>query len=189
MNKLRNPEVTVVNPVEIDLAVEQIRQLMAQMTWLTHPFHIAQRFIEDKDGNKFYYPETYVKSADNKTYHRLTPDNEYKGMLFFYVGKSVNDYSNQTVEYPVAMIFSCNLEKIDKDKLKNYLFTQELITEARKKINSNIMNFMFDCQIVSEVRDIREVYQEFTLNDIEQYNRLPLQCFRIDLKIKITEEC
>ena len=51
------------------------------------------------------------------------------------------------------------------------------------------MNFDFDYKILSETRDLREVYKEFVLDDIEQYNRAPLQCFRIDLSIRVQEDC
>lgn len=198
MTNLQNKVFEVTNPIEIDKACEDIRQMLKNnISWISHPFHIAQRFLkrDSTSGRSFYYPETYVKelNQNNYNYHRLTPDNDYQGMLFFMVGAGRNDFaSNQQnfITYPVGIIFSCNLELIDKTKLTTeYLFTQELIRSVRKELTNGMINFDFDYTIVSETRDLRECYREFTLEDIEQYNRAPLQCFRIDLQIRIQEDC
>ena len=108
------------------------------------------------------------------------------------VGKGLNDYNANEfnfLKYKVGIIFSVNLKLIDKTKLEKGLFTQELIRESRRKLTEASILFDFDYKIESETRDLREVYREFQLDDLEQYNRAPLQCFRFDLEITVQEQC
>lgn len=196
LSNLQNKSFDVVAPVEIDKACERLRSLLStDLSWISHPFHIAQRFYNEEGGRAFYYPETYCKSAqsDNYSYHRLTPDSAYTGMLFFMVGAGKTDFGAREanyVTYPVSIIFSVNLELINKTRLVNEgLFTQSLIKSARRVLTNGMFNFDFEYKVISETRDLKEVYREFSLNKIEQYNRAPMQCFRIDLSVTIQEEC
>ena len=201
MVNLQNREIVVESPVEIDKACDDIRKQLATIPWVSHPYHIAQRFYrkDSKSGKTFYYPETYVAvstdSGDDNPknpYHRLTPDIDYTGMFFFYVGDETNDYNTNEsnfLTYPVSIIFSANLELIDEEKLKHSLFTQELIRDVRRILTENELRFDFRYKLTKVSRDLRTVYREFVLQDIEEYNRPPIQCFRFDLTITIKELC
>lgn len=194
MTNLQDKPVVVNNPVEIDRACNDIRLQLANLPWVSHPYHIAQRFYRKENQKSFYYPETYAGGADGKyRYHRLTPDNDYSGMFFFIVGREVMDNFNANkrnfLTYEVGIVFSCNLELIDKSKLELGLYTQELIRDVRRMLTDTMINFDFMYEIKSITRDLREVYREFVLDDIEQYNRAKMQCFRVNLEIKIKEEC
>lgn len=194
ITKLQDKLFEVLNPIEVDYAVEEIRKYLAEnLLWISHPYHIAQRFYKKTEKGSFYYPQTYVKGSTDKNYeyHTLTPDNDYKGMFFFMVGNGKVKEENLTsfITYPVSLIFSCNLALIDNEKLKDYLFTQELISSARKRLKDLKQIVDFDFKILTETRDLKEVYKEFVLDNIEQYNRAPLQCFRIDLELTIEEDC
>jgi len=194
MIQLQDKQITVDAPVEIDNATNQIRLLLSQLTWVSHPFHIAHRFSSDeKAGGKYYYPETYVGYSNGKyRYHRLTPDNDYSGMFFFIIGDGKPNYKNNTrnfITYDVGIIFSCNLKLIDNGKMVNSLYTQELIRQVRRKLTESAMLFDFQYSITAETRHLRKVYREFSINDMEQYNRAPMQCFRLDLEVTIKEEC
>lgn len=185
--------VVVGSPVEIGKAINDIRNEMSQLPWIDHPYFIAEKFYRRKNGRGYVYPETYAPTKPgSREYHRLTPDDQYSGMFFFVLGDGSNDFEpNQYnfLSYPVGMIFSLNLEKIDETKLNNGLFTGELIREARRMLTDTMINHDFQYTIVSETRDLRKVFQEFVLDDIEAYNRAPMQCFRFNLNITIQEEC
>ncbi len=197
ITKYQNKHITIGDPVGIDLAVNEIRILLSSLTWVSHPYFIAKRFVDDEKGKKYIYPETYCKdvSTDPKNkypYHKLTPDNDYTGMFFAFVavGSQDTQYLNENfLTYNVGFIFSVNLELIDKDKLDNGLFTRSLMAEARRLLNQNIYSYDFKYSVKKETDDLKEVYREFTLNDLERYNRAPLQCFRFDLEITIQEDC
>lgn len=196
LTNLQNKEFTVVAPIEIDQACNEIRILLKDnLPWVSHAYHIAQRFFKKEENRNFIYPETYIKNPTDSVYkyHRLTPDNSYSGMFFFMVGSEKIDFApaeNNYLTYPVSIIFSANLELIDKARLKNDgLFTQDLIKMVRRALTEGAINFDFDYKLLSITRDLREVYKEFSLNDLEQYNRAPLQCFRVDLSIMLQEEC
>lgn len=196
--------ITVGNPIEVDSACNYLRLRLANLPWLSHPYFIAKRFFK-KDattGKQYIYPETYAvppgveplddQQAAKYPYHRLTPDSDYSGMCFFMVGPGnvqfeKNDYNFLT--YQVGIIFSVNLKLIDPVKLRQGLFTRELMRDARRVISESIPFVDFELQITSETDDLQQVYREFRLDELEQYNRAPLQCFRIDLNLTIEEEC
>lgn len=193
MVNLQDKPVTVNLPIEIEQATNNIRLLLSQLPWVSHPYHIAQRFYRKENSKVFYYPETYSGGVDGKfSYQRLTPDNDYSGMFFFVVGDEENDYENNEFNYlthNVSIIFSCNLKLIDESKLNSGLFTQELIRDVRRMLTANAMLFDFMYKIKTVTRDLKSVYREFTLDEIEQYNRAPLQCFRFDLSVTVQEDC
>lgn len=195
ITKNQNKPIVIGNPVEIEYAVNEIRKVLATMDWITHPYFIAQRFTRAKGTNqrKFSYPETYAPTNSDKTgYHRLTPDNDYKGMFFFMVGTgnvAFEPHGESFLTYPVSIIFSANLQLINESYLNQGLFTQELIRDARRLLTKTLILHDFDYTIKSETREIRDVYREFVLDDLEQYNRAPMQCFRLELDVTIDEEC
>lgn len=199
LNKLRDKEFIPDNPIEIDAAVESLRQILKNnLSWISHPYHLAQRFyekVETENGPKvYYYPEIYIPDSNdtNYSYHKLTPDNGYTGMCFFMAGIEKNDYTANQYNYltiPVSIIFSVNLELIDKVKLKKGLFTQELINETRRVLTDGGLGLDFQYKLKTTTRDLREVYKEFILDDLKAYNRAPLQCFRFDLDVIVKEQC
>ena len=197
ITKSQNKPIVIGTPVEIDSAVNEIRLLLSNLSWISHPYFIAQRFVEDEKGKKYIYPETYCKdaAADPKRkypYHRLTPDNDYIGMFFAYIGtgnSKTQDIKENFITYNVAFIFSVNLELIDKERLDLGLFTRSLMQEARVLLSKSRYNFGFKYSLIKETDDLKEVYREFTIDDLERYNRAPLQCFRFDLEITIEEDC
>ncbi len=192
ISNLENQQFRVLNPVEVDAACEDLRKELAKMNWVSHPFHIAQRFYEkDKATSQtHYYPEIYVSSGQdvNDRYIRLTPDNKLKG-LFFFVVSSGKENGDGFMTYNVGIIFSANLELIDPAKYKNYLFTQELIAQARKILKGCEYNFDFKFEIKEETRDTRDTFKEFTVDDSNQYNRAPMQCFRFNLTMTVEISC
>lgn len=191
MTELQNKIQFIENPKGVDKACEDLRILLSSLSWVSHPYHIAQRFNDKKEGKQLVYPEVYVKDSDSKIlkYHRLTPDNDYTGMFFFFVGDGRNDTEDYT-SYDVGIIFSVNMSKIDNEKLINeHLFTQELIESVKSIIRKNKFSYDFELRLLNETRDLKTVYKEFVLEDLERYNRLPMQCFRLNLTIKISELC
>lgn len=193
LTKLQDKPIIVGSPIEIEFAVNEIRKVLATLSWLDYPYFIAQRFIRSQNGKNFYYPETYApESPGLRNYKRLTPDNDFKGMCFFMVGQGRNDYkanSHNFITYPVSIIFSVNLELIDKPKLDAGLFTQELVRDVRRLLTTTMLNHEFDYVLRTETRDLRETYREFVLDDLEAYNRAPMQCFRFELDVRIQESC
>lgn len=196
ITKEQDRPIVVGTPVEVEFAVNEIRKVLSGLTWISHPYFIAQRFIKSTEGRTFIYPETYCKTADDpsnkKAYHRLTPDNDYKGMFFFYVGTGRNDFEDfdtNFITYDVAIIFSVNLELINKVELGNGLFTQRLMKEARKLLTTTRMNHDFGYDLKTETRDLQECFREFRMKELQSYNRAPMQCFRFDIEIQIEEDC
>lgn len=194
------PILITANPVEIDSACKDIHTVLNGLTWIDKPYFIAKRFVIDREDKKgrFIYPETYAPDIDNDEdlskypYHRLTPDSDYKGMFFFFIGKgTAQDEGNVAdfLTYDVNIIFSVNLKLVDNEKLKTGVYTRELMSEARRTLKNAKRAFGFQMTLIEETDDLKETYRDFVVSDIESYNRLPLQCFRLTYKIKIRELC
>jgi len=189
MSNLQNKQsVLYENPIEIDKAIEYMRMSLSGMEWMTNAYHIANKFIRKEGQMKFYYPETYVGYSNGKyKYHRLTPDNDYKGMVFFIITDENIDDNLMTFE--VSAIFSANLKLIDDTILKTGNFKQKLIRDARQKLENLKYEIDFDIKINKVHRKLQDVYREFSLDELENYNRLPLQVFRFDMTVTIPEDC
>lgn len=195
ITNLQSKPVVIGAPIEIESAVNEIRlALAAGLPWVTNPYFIAQKFLKKEPGGQtFIYPETYAPTKPGLyDYHRLTPDNDYKGMFFFMVGPGENNFragQKNFLTHNVSIIFSVNLKLIDPVKLNAGLFTQELIRDARRVLTSQAINFVFSYNILNETRDLQECFQEFIIDDLEQYNRAPMQCFRFNLELTVQEDC
>jgi len=194
ISNLENKQFQVLNPVEIDLAVNNLREQLSKLTFISHPFHIAQRFYkkDEKNGKTYYFPEIYIASGQDKDdrYIRLTPDNKLKGSFFFVVS-TAKDNGDGFLIYNIGIVFSVNLELIDPVKYKNYLFTQELIGQARQVLKAAKHAVDFTFEVKEEVRDTREVFKEYTIDEVNAnvFNRAPMQCFRFNITATIEIPC
>lgn len=190
MNKLQYPEIPdPVNPIEIDRAIYDTQLMLeANLDWLTNSYARAYRFRDIKEG-KLYYPEIWKGDG----YQIVTPDNDNKASCFFVVSKmeakdfETNQYNH--LKYKVGIVFQANLELIDKDLLATEDFTQHLIRDVRDVITRQNTLRDIIIKINEEVREFKEVYKGFTLDEREGYNRLPLTIFRINCEFVIREDC
>ena len=203
MIKLQDKDLKIDAPIEVDFICNSMRLMFLELDWLSHGYNIANalyrngtklKFQRVQGNSKFVYPETYAgPEGQDYGYHRLTPDNDYSGMVFFVIGNEeyrFNDINiDSLVGYDVSAIFSVNLELIDKERLQKGLFTQELIRDVRRLLRKYDGSFKFQYRLQRVSRDIRQVYREFILDEKEQYNRAPMQCFRFDFRVAIWEDC
>lgn len=191
MTNLQNPNIpppTVA--VEIDKAIYNLQmKLDMKLDWLTHSYGRAYRHMEKKE-KKLYFPEIYI---GEKQYHRVTPDSEKKGMLFFVVGKEQdNDFETHQHNYltwDVGIIFWVNLELINAGVLSTEIFTQNLIKDVRHILTMQLGGIGFGLKIKDVVRELNEIYKEFTLSEDEEYLRAPYSGFRFNVSITLQEEC
>lgn len=197
--KAQERPIVIGTPVEIGAAINALRvDLNNSFDWITHPYFIAQRFVTKEKTNVFLLPEVYAPEQIRGTtktklnYKQLTPDNDFAGLFFAYIGNGrtlSQDIKENFIQYDVALIFTVNLELIDKDKLAQGLFTRELMSGVRKRLAFTRFNYNFNYDIIQETDDLKTVFREFLIDELEQYNRAPMQCFRFDLKITVQEVC
>lgn len=187
--------IKVGTPVEIDHAVNEIRKVLESgIPWLDRAYFIADRLVKkDPKGRQFYFPATYApKDPGRRDYFQITPDNDFKARSFFMVGAGRIDHQSESenrMTYPVGLIVHANLDLIDKAKTDAGLFTRELIRDVRSLLTKTRMNHLFEYKLESETRDLREVFREFSMDDIEQYNLAPMQTFRIDMAVTVEQDC
>jgi hypothetical protein len=179
--------------VEVGSAIAKIRTALTTIPWLDRAYFIAERFQKTINGRQFWFPETYAPSAPGRRdYARMTPDNDFKARSFFMVGRGImqhDDDGENRITYPVSIIVSANLDLIDKAKLDGGLFTDELIRDVRSLLTNKRKSFLFEYSVESETRDLRDVFREFSMDNIEDYNRAPMQSFRFDLSVTVQQDC
>lgn len=194
IQSLQDKPIVIGTPVEIEHAVNEIREVLTNIPWLERAYLIAERFQKtDSTGKKYWFPATYAtQKAGNRDYAEMTPDNDFKGRSFFMVGAGKIEHEGESenkMTYPVALIVSANLDLIDALKLDQGLFTRELMRDVRSLLTTTRMNHLFEYKLTGETRDLREVFKEFSMENIEDYNRAPMQSFRFEMSISIDQDC
>lgn len=193
MTNAQNPTIpTPTQAVEIDRAIYELQILLdTNLNWLTHGYARAYRHME-KGEKRLYFPEVYV-GGDTYEYHRVTPDNDKKGMCFFVVGREENEdyeqHQSNYLKWNVGIIFWVNLELINKPLLQNEIFTQNLIKDVRHLLTMQGGGLSFGYKLKSVERELKEIYREFTLKEEEEYLRAPYSGFRVNMEITLQEEC
>lgn len=193
ITNLQDKPIVIGTPVEIGSAIAKIRTVLTTIPWLERAYFIAERFQRSANGRQYWFPATYAPTAPGRRdYAPMTPDNDFKGRSFFMVGGGSiehEDHDENRMTYPVGIIVSVNLDLIDSAKLNNGLFTDELIRDVRSLLTKTRMNHLFEYKVTGESRDLRDVFREFSMDDIEDYNRAPMQSFRVDLSVTVNQDC
>ena len=196
MTNLQNPGLpSPVGLIEIDFAIQDIQmKLDTNLPWLDNSYARAFRHFKKGEDLTLYVPEVFTGVKEGKkSYYRPTPDNDKKAMSFFAVGKeSQTDYADNQFNYlswPVGIIFSVNLDLIDPALLETELFTQNLIRDVRRILTTKLLGRPYRIEIIEVVREFREVYAEWTLEEDRQYAIAPQQIFRFNIKLTLREDC
>jgi hypothetical protein len=196
MVKQLNPQVpTAQQPVEIDKAIIDFQNKFASsLPWLTNVYGRAYRFMRLENDKRIYCPEIYIGIKQGKPqYYRVTPDNLKKGSCFFIVGSEriidFNVNASNLMEYPVSIIFQVNLEDINSVLLQTEIFTQNLIKEVRDIITNQMNGAFYEFQLTKIEREFSEIYKEFSLDELRNFNMAPLDSFRVNGTIKLYQEC
>lgn len=178
--------------IEIDKAIYEMQILLeTNLDWITHGYARAYRHIEKTNG-KYYFPEVYI-GGDKNNYHRVTPDNDKKGMFFFVVseekqtGYETGQYN--FLKWDVGIIFWVNTELINKPLSENEIFTQNLIRDVREVLTRRSGVLPFGLRLTTVQREFNEVYKEFKIEEKEGYLRMPCQAFRFNLQLHLEEDC
>ena len=93
VTKAQENPIVIGTPVEIEQAINVLRlDLNDSLDWITHPYFIAQRFVEKNKSKVYLLPETYAPEIIRGTtktkpnYKQLTPDNDFKGLFYLLRG-------------------------------------------------------------------------------------------------------
>lgn len=192
MINLQNPNVPIPSaPTEIDAAIYDMQlKLETNISWLTNSYGRAYRHFQIDNGKMNFYPEIYI--GDNK-YHQPRPDNDKKGQSFFIVGSeeqldfSEHDYN--FLKHEVSIVFSVNLELINKASLSTELITQSLIKDVRNVLTRKLAGTFYRIEIKRVEREFNKVYSEYSLKEKENYLKSPMQAFRFECTLAFREDC
>lgn len=195
MTKIQNPIVPLAtSSIEIDTVVFDIQtKLDTKLNWLTNAYGRAYRHIKRKDNKLMYFPEVYI-GADKgiSSYYRVTPDNDKKGTCFFVIDKEQNDFNENQYNFlthNVGIVFWVNLKLINENLLDTEIFTQNLISEVRNVLTREMLGTNYKLKIDEVVREFKEVYKEFSINEDENYMLAPFQAFRFNCTVTYREDC
>ena len=180
--------------IEIDKAIYEINlALVTKLSWLDNGYGRAYRNLQQKRG-RGYYPEVYLGNVNGtERYHEVTPDDDIKGSVFFYVANqqmlNFEPSTHNIMQFPLAIIFNANLELIDDTLLNTDYFQQKLISEVRQVLSRDLPAGYRNLTIENIVTNFNEVYQEFSVTEKYGHNRAPLTTFRFNCTLTIHENC
>lgn len=178
------------DPHDLDASIERARCMLTDIPWLPKAFHRAIEHAEkdpDGQGGTIRVPKVYLSG---KEYYPVLPNDALIAYSFFRVsgGRTLSEYLPDIIslnaECPVDLIVWANLQKIDKHK--DYIFTEELIRDVLRALNSNpdiIITGIFD----NAPEDIFIGYDlQPAHRDLLKY---PYQAFRISMNLRYEIEC
>lgn len=174
--------------IGLELAIEEIRNRIATISWLDKCFGRAYAFLEAGiDSKPITVPKVYM---GGKEYYNCLPNDNLKSQSFFVVEgpetyENYNQFDGSIRKASVSLVVWGDLKKINPSK--DYIFTQELISECIKilKIHPMVMEIN---EIYDEKAD--KVFSGFDLREVEsQYMMYPFAGFRISLTINYDEQC
>lgn len=182
--------------VEIDLHVHDLMQTLdLNLDWVTHAYGRAYRNVKLKDNKVVYMPEVYRGKYNNQpSYASVNPDNDKSAMFFIVVGPEIlpefeRGEKTHLARHDVGIVFWCNLEKINTNLLNTEIFTQQLIKDVRTVFDKKMFKKGYQIKPSRVTREFSQVYREFSLKEIENYNMVPYQCFRFDCVLEYYTDC
>jgi hypothetical protein len=177
----KNPPVINTNPLfGVDAELQSLAVQLSTIPWLEKSWSRAKMLNAKKvDGKINNEPMIYISE---KEYYSTLPNDSFKAFSFWGVVSpqtgqdAINAVvSEQSFEARVYQIVWCDLQKIDRTK--DFIFTQELITDVLIVLNRNSV---FTLERVIDER-VEDIYKGFTLQpehrDLLMY---PYQAFRIE---------
>jgi len=193
---IQNPTIpTATDPRGIDAAIVDLQAHLDLKlgSWLTNGMGRAYRHIKVRSNQStVFLPEVYLGGSKYK-YFAATPDNDKKGQNIIIVGdetdpdQRLGQYGR--VEYPISLIFSANLEKVDATLLLTENFTEHLIEDVRNALKRDLLGKAYRLTIINVTRDFESVYSEFDVANDRGISYLPMTHFRFDCSISVKEEC
>jgi len=190
---LQNPTIPIpTNPVEIDRAILDLQaKLLANLPWLSHGYARAYIQREDTQKVKFLFPSVYL-GVGNK-YLNIAPDNDKKAQSFFLVTKeTVLEYAvgqHNLLSYDVSIIFTANLELVNKPLLATEIFQANLIKDVRQVITRDLIPAVYSVEISDIDLTFRDSYKEFQLSPETVLEKAPFTHFRVNCTFVLQEEC
>ncbi len=192
MIKLQNDtQPTPTNAIEVDAAILDIQaRLNLSLAWLTHGYGKTYRNVDTSRGVTVYFPEIFLGA---KNYMRITPDNDKTGQSFMLVSdEQINDYEEgytSFLSYDLGIVFTANLELINKTLLDTDYFQQNLIQEVRRVLGTQLVGGNYKLEINEVVREFSDVYSEFNIEEKRGVSHSPLTHFRFNCSLTLREYC
>ena len=192
MIKLQNDtQPTPTNAIEVDAAILDIQaRLNLSLAWLTHGYGKTYRNVDTSRGVTVYFPEVFLGA---KNYMRITPDNDKTGQSFMIVSdEQINDFEEgytSFLSYDLGIVFTANLELVNKTLLDTEYFQQNLIQEVRRVLGTQLVGGNYKLEINEVVKQFSDVYSEFNIDETRGISHSPLTHFRFNCSLTLREYC
>lgn len=156
--------------------------LAAELSWLEKCFGLAEIAEMKQDGGDILrFPRVPNNDhSERPTYTDVRYDDSLKSLCFFErdgeisFGGEEGEYDGVT--YPLAIVFWCNLERIDVNRA--YDFTDQLVGHV-----INVLRYNFDSNIAHNIGvELRseQAYSNYSMRDVDnRFITLPYTAFRI----------
>lgn len=185
------PEIlSIPNPVQLDKAISLMQTQFAGLSWLSKIFGRAWHGVEDREGKKYRFPQTY---SGEKEYYNLFPNDNLQAYCYFLpedpreiedIEPGFGAYGNFSTQ--LSIVFYFNLKRINSSK--DYRFNEELLKAVMDKIRTISGYVWFSPERVYEKAD--SIFSGFDHHEIStQLLEYPWGGFRIEGTLRYEEEC
>ncbi len=197
MIELQDPNIPIKNSlVDSDRIINHIQEkIQTNINWISHAYGKAYQLVSNSEIKSIYVPEVYIgtQAHGEPSYLNVSTDNDKMGSCFFLLGKEkLPNFSigvNNWIEQDLSIVFMVNLELIDKALLDTDVFTQYLINDIRTLARTKLIGGGYRLKLDTIENTFKDVFREFSLKEVKQYMRAPLDAFRFNFKLSFQEDC
>lgn len=175
------------NAIGIDVAYNEIQELMASIDWIERSYGKAKTITEDREGSSYTLPKVYNAKRE---YIPLEPDDRVKAFSFLqaYNESTFSEYNPHLNTYirsqNISVIVWANLEKISNTL--DYNFEENLIQEVMSVLNkSQNINAINSIDIT-----IPNVWTDYSYSRFSnEFYKENFTTFKINMTITVNDRC
>ena len=186
----KTPILTIAGLKGIDKKIQDIASHMADLTWLSYAFGLANRDVTFKDGKENVIPTAY-QDLNSKDPISMMPSDLHKAFSFWVKEPEAKpDENNTRLQYKISCVFYCDLKQIDPNT--NYAVTKSKIRQDVLKFFHTHENAGLGQLTITSIidDDITQVYKGFTISQIDnKFRMLPKYAIRVNLDYSFLAEC
>lgn len=186
----KTPILTIAGLKGIDKKIQDIASHMADLTWLSYAFGLANRDVTFKDGKENVIPTVY-QDYNSKDPISMMPSDLHKAFSFWVKEPEAKpDENNVRLQYKISCIFFCDLKQIETDS--NYAVTKSKLRQDIIRFFRSLDNIGLGQLTMTSIidDDLTQVYKGFTISQIDnKFRMLPKYAIRVNLDYSFLAEC
>ena len=187
----KNPQIPTLTLKGLDAKIQVIQgQLDTGLSWLSKSFGLADRIVEERDGNPYIFPASF--ESNTKDPIPLTPSDAWDSFCFWIKdGDTKFDEKTNPMDplmtCPMSCIFYIDIHKISTGSYK----------ETKSKLIEDIIHLFNNVKLGGTLvptkfieDDITEVFKGFTIDQLDnKFKMYPKWTCRMNFDLSYRNDC